>query len=155
MVTTEAKSEIRSFRNEVLKWGLITAAFAEAVSLPIIGLDLLFFGGLIAGTAMSVLGFVILTITGASLMNSGRKLPVFLGYLGRLIMYGVSFILCLNIGRACAFGCAAGFLTVPFGIMFLYGIYYGLIRKKENPLNDWKDKRNWRDLSEFDEDDDW
>lgn len=148
-------TNLKDFRNELILWALIMAAASEGVSLIAIGWDVSFILGLAAGTAVSVTGAVILVNTGSALMKTGRKSPILAGYLLRLILYGAVFYICIRTGVRCGFGCLAGFVTLHFGILFLYGIVYKFFRKKENPLNDWTEPKVWNDLSCYDEEDDW
>lgn len=149
-------TNLREFRNEIILYGAIMAAVAEVISLLVIGPNALFTAGLAAGTAVSVLGFIILIKTGESLMKESKKSPILLGYIVRLFLYGAVFFICIKLSLPCGFGCGIGFVTIHFGIMFLYGIVYKFIKKKKNPLNDWTEPKQWNDLSIYDdEDDDW
>lgn len=151
----KAVTDLRDFRNEIILWALIMAAVAEVASLIVIGWDVKFLLGLAVGTAVSVAGIFILVSTGQTLMTTKKKSPILLGYLGRLILYGVTFFICIRISLACGVGCVAGFVTLHFGIMFLYGIVYKFFKKKKNPLNDWTEPKQWNDLSQYDEEEDW
>ena len=53
-------TNLNSFRNEIIVYVIVRAALAEAVSLFLIGPDVMFSLGLAAGTAVSIIGFVIL-----------------------------------------------------------------------------------------------
>ena len=70
-------------------------------------------------------------------------------------VYGAVFFICIKASLPCGFGCGIGFVTIHFGIMFLYGIVYKFIKKKKNPLNDWTEPKEWNDLSVYDDEDDW
>ena len=148
-------TNLNSFRNEIIVYGIVMAALAEAVSLFLIGPDVMFSLGLAAGTAVSIIGFVILVYSGRALMENRRKSPILLGYIVRIALYAVSFFFCIRADLHCGFGCGLGFVTIHFGILFLYGIVYKIIKKKKNPLNDWTTPKEWNDLSQYDEEDDW
>ena len=148
-------TSLKEFRNEIIIYGIVMAAVAEVVSLFIIGPSVLVAVGLAAGTAVSVIGFIILVRTGETLMEESRKAPILLGYIVRLVLYGAVFFICIKASLPCGFGCGIGFVTIHFGIMFLYGIVYKFIRKKKNPLNDWTEPKEWNDLSVYDDEDDW
>ena len=148
-------TSLKEFRNEIIIYGIVMAAVAEVVSLFIIGPSALFAIGLAAGTAVSVIGFIILVRTGETLMEESRKAPILLGYIVRLVLYGAVFFICIKASLPCGFGCGIGFVTIHFGIMFLYGIVYKFIKKKKNPLNDWTEPKEWNDLSVYDDEDDW
>ena len=148
--------DLKSFKKEILLCALGVAVFAEIISLPIIGPNLWFGIGLAAGTATTMLSFLILTRTGAMTEIMKRSGIVVLGYFARMLLYGAVFFFCIRFKVVCGFGCLAGFISLHFGILVLYGIIYRFILKKENPLNDWTEPKEWNDLSVHDdEDDDW
>ena len=149
-------TSLKEFRNEIIIYGIVMAAVAEVVSLFVIGPNALFSAGLAAGTAVSVIGFIILVRTGETLAEESKKSPILLGYIVRLLLYGVVFFICIKASLPCGFGCGVGFVTIHFGILFLYGVVYKFFKKKKNPLNDWTEPKEWNDLSIYDdEDDDW
>lgn len=152
----EHLTDINEVRNEIIIYGLMMAAAVEIVSFFIIGFSLMFLLGLLIGTGVSVLGFIILMRTGKSLMEVRSRFPILLGYMLRLVMYAVSFLFCIKLSLQCGCGCGLGFVTIHFGILFLYGIVYRFIKKKKNPLNDWSEPKQWNDFSVYDEEeDDW
>ena len=149
-------TSLKEFRNEIIIYGIVMAAVAEVISLFVIGPNALFAAGLAAGTAVSVIGFIILVRTGETLAEESKKSPILLGYIVRLLLYGVVFFICIKASLPCGFGCGVGFVTIHFGILFLYGVVYKFFKKKKNPLNDWTEPKEWNDLSIYDdEDDDW
>ena len=149
-------TSLKEFRNEIIIYGIVMAAVAEVISLFVIGPNALFAAGLAAGTAVSVIGFIILVRTGETLAEESKKSPILLGYIVRLLLYGVVFFICIKASLPCGFGCGVGFVTIHFGILFLYGVVYKFFKKKKNPLNDWTEPKEWNDLSAYDdEDDDW
>ncbi len=148
--------DMKNFKKEILLSALGMAVLAELISLAVIGPSLWFSGGLAVGTAVTMICFLILTRTGAltEIMKKGGI--IVLGYFARMLLYGVVFFLCIRANVTCGFGCLAGFITLHFGILVLYGIVYKLILKKKNPLNDWTEPKEWNDLSVYDdEDEDW
>lgn len=152
----EGVTDLKSFRNEIIIYGLVMAGVAEVVSLFVIGPSIMFPIGLAVGTAVSIIGFIILVRTGRDLMENKKKSPILLGYIVRIVLYAATFMICIKLSLQCGFGCGIGFVTIHFGIMFLYGIVYKFIKKKKNPLNDWIEPKQWNDLSVYDdEDDDW
>lgn len=147
-------SDIKKFRNEIIICACCVAALIEIISLPAAGPSLLFFTGLLTGTAASIAGFMILVRSGQLLTERGKRSPVVLGYIFRLIIYAVCFLICIRISLRCGAGCGFGLVTVHFGILFLYGIVYNFFKKKKNPLNDWTVPKQWKDLSIYD-DEEW
>ena len=148
-------TSLKEFRNEIIIYAIVMAAVAEVVSLFIIGPSVMFPAGLAVGTAVSIIGFIILVKTGETLMEESKKSPILLGYIVRLFLYGISFFICIKLSLQCGCGCGIGFVTIHFGIMFLYGIVYKFIKKKKKPLNDWTEPKEWNDLSVYDDEDDW
>ena len=148
-------TSLKEFRNEIIIYAIVMAAVAEVISLIIIGPSMMFALGLVIGTAISIIGFIILVRTGQILMDSKKKSPVVLGYGLRVILYGAAFLICIKLALPCGAGCGCGFITIHFGILFLYGIVYKFFKKKKNPLNDWLEPKQWNDLSVYDDEDDW
>lgn len=148
---------LKQFTKEILVSALAMAMLAEIISLFVIGLSGLFALGLAVGTVVAAIGFILLVKTGEAMTATQSGVLVVIGYFFRLILYGVSFFICIRISLQCAFGCGCGFVTVHLGILFLYGIVYKFFRKdRVNPLNDWTEPKEWNDLSQYDEeDDDW
>ena len=52
-------TSLKEFRNEIIIYAIVMAAVAEVVSLFIIGPNVMFPVGLAAGTAVSIIGFII------------------------------------------------------------------------------------------------
>ncbi|MDO4834524.1 MAG: hypothetical protein Q4A40_05755 [Bacillota bacterium] len=147
--------DLNEFRNEIIIYACLMAVLAELISLFVIGPSLMFSVGLLAGTAISITGFMILVRSGQYLLEKETKAPVLLGYVIRLVLYAVCFFICIKASLRCGAGCGCGFITIHCGILFLYGIVYNFFKKKKNPLNDWTTPKKWNDLSVYDEDDDW
>ena len=148
--------DLKSFRKEILIATLCAAVLGQIVSLPLHGPDLWFTAGLAAGTLTTIICFLILTRTGTLVEVTKKGGPVVTGYFIRMLLYGLAFLVCIKLSVPCGFGCLAGFVTLHFGILVLYGIVYRFILKKKNPLNDWTEPKEWNDLSVYDdEDDDW
>ncbi len=145
---------LKEFRNEIIVWALVMAVLAEVISLFVIGPGVMFPLGLAMGTAVAIFGFILLVKSGEASVVTRTGTIVVLGYFFALILHGIFFFICIRLSLVCAVGCGCGFLTIHFGIMFLYGIVYKFFKKKENPLNDWTEPKEWNDLSVYDEEDD-
>lgn len=147
--------DLKSFKKEILLSALGMAILGEIVSLFVYRPSLWFAAGLAAGTATTIGCFLILTRTGAITEITKKSGVVVLGYFARMLLYGAVFFICIKIKVPCGFGCLVGFVSLHFGILVLYGIVYRFMKKK-NPLNDWTEPKEWKDLSIYDdEDDDW
>lgn len=149
-------TDLTQFKREINIYTLLMAIVAELISLPFLGFDLGFSGGLIVGTLVTVLNFTLLVKAGEKVMDTREAKPMVGGYFIRLVIYGITFFAALKIGFHVAIGCASGFVTLHVAILFLYTVVYGLFKKKENPLNDWTEPKEWNDLSVYDdEDENW
>ena len=149
-------TDLKEFKNEIIRYTLVIALVAEIISLPVIGFDLAYGCALVAGTAVTILNFNLLVYAGEQVMDKKKAAPMVGGYFVRLLIYGIGFFIAIKFGLHAAVGCAAGYLTLHVAILFTYLIVYGLFKKKKNPLNDWTEPKEWNDLSAFDdEDDDW
>ena len=107
-------TSLKEFRNEIILYGVVMAAVAEGISLLVIGPSALFAAGLAAGTAVSILGFIILVKTGETLMEESKKSPILLGYIVRLFLYGAVFFICIKLSLPCGFGCGIGLFDEDF-----------------------------------------
>lgn len=147
--------DLRQFRKEIIISTVCMAALTELISLIVIGPDKLFAAGLAAGTLATIGCFLILVRTGSLLDVLKSGTPVVVGYFVRMLLYGAAFLVCIRVSLACGLGCLAGFICLHAGIFALYGFVYRFIKKKENPLNDWTEPKEWNDLSVYDEEDEW
>lgn len=149
-------TQFKKFTIQIFRYCLVIAAIMEAVSLIPLGFDFKFALGLLAGTATAAVNFIILESSAAKLMQKNSRGPVVAGYFIRMPIYGAVFYLCLRAGIVSAISCALGFVTLPLAMVYLYGIRSRFRGAEKNPLNDWTEPKQWKDLSEFDdEDDDW
>lgn len=149
-------TNLSDFKKEIVKYTIPMALVAEVISVLVIGINYRFAIGLVVGTVVTIFNFHLLVLSGQKVVEEKRAMPVVGGYFVRLVIYGVVFFVATRFGFAAAAGCAAGFITLHVAIMFTYLIVYGLFKKKENPLNDWTEPKEWNDLSIYDdEDDDW
>lgn len=147
---------LKEFGKEIIITAICMAAVAELVSLLVIGPSLAFALGVCAGTATTIVCFLLLTKIGAMTAENNSSGPMIGGYFVRMLLYGAVFFVCIKMSVTCGFGCLAGFVTLHFGILVLYGFVYRFILKKDNPLKDWTGSKDWNDLSVYDdEDDDW
>lgn len=147
---------LSKFGKQIFKYSMIIAVIMELGSLIPLGPDARFLLGLVAGTAITMVNFVILEISAVQLMQKNSGAPVVTGYFIRMVTYGIVFYLCIKVSIICAIGCGVGFLTLPLSMMYLYGIKSRFPGAEKNPLNDWTEPKEWKDPSEWDdEEDDW
>lgn len=148
--------DLKEFGKEIIITAICMAALAEVISLLVIGPSLPFALGVCAGTATTILCFLLLTKVAKMAQEKKTGGPVVGGYFVRMLLYGAVFFICIKLSVPCGFGCLAGFVTLHFGMLVLYSFVYRFILKKDNPLKDWQGTKEWNDLSVYDdEDDDW
>jgi len=115
--------DIKTFRFQTIKYAIIFALIFEACSVPALGFSVPFICGLSAGTSVAVLGFIIMVSMSKGVWESGQKWMSSLGYLIRLPIYGVVFLVCIKVGGlVTAIGCLAGFLTTSVSALYVHGI---------------------------------
>lgn len=148
--------DLAKFKNQIYVHCGIIAVVSEIVPLFIIGFDVKFLTGIIAGTFITMINFNILMWSARKMLQNQSKGPVVGGYFIRMPIYGVSFFFCLKWSGYCAIGCVIGFITLAISILIIYGIESRLPGAKKNPLNSWTQPKEWRDPSEWeDEEDDY
>lgn len=143
------------FLKETILYGLAVSVITELVSLVVIGPSAMFAIGLVIGTLTAAAGFLILANMGQAMLALKMSVPMVLSYIIRMLGYGAVFLICVKMSFLCGAGCVIGYISIPVGLAMLYGFVYRVIKKVENPLNDWTEPKEWKDLSEYDEEDDW
>jgi len=107
----------------------VTAAVAEVVSLPVTGPNILFPFGLAIGVCAAI---VSLHIIGASIegaVKRGKKAPVILGFVVRILLYGGTFWFGLKTSYVSGVGVAIGFLLPHLAMYVKYGLAPSVRRK--------------------------
>lgn len=146
---------MKKFELETILYGIAVSVVFEICSLAVIGPNKLFALGLAVGTLVACIGFIILANMGKAILALKMSIPMVISYIIRMLGYGAVFLICVKISYPCGAGCAIGFTCIPIGLVLLYGFVYRVIKKVKNPLNDWDEPKEWNDLSEYDEEDDW
>ena len=116
----ENTAGLNRFKTQIFLHGLIFASIIEVGSLIILGPDLGFVYGLVMGTCISIVNFSILTFAGNKVLNTGKPVIGFAGYLLRLCIYGIAFYMALNISLVSGMGAILGFMTITIAIIFLH-----------------------------------
>lgn len=147
-------SDLLNFKNRIFLHCLALAIVVELISLPIIGWQWNFLVGILAGTVTTVVNFILLVAFAERMLAILEKKVVVGGYFIRMLIYGVVFVLSLQLGMYAAVGTAIGFFTLHLSIMIIFGIESNLPGAKKNPLNSWTEPKEWNDLSDWGDDDD-
>ena len=100
-----------TFKNRIVKYGIVLMFIIEIVSIPVIGLNYKFALGLLLGTAISVVNLYLLAFQCRQVIMQGNKLISVWGYLLRLFLFGAVAVICIKISLRCGVGAILGILT--------------------------------------------
>jgi len=116
------KNELKAFKNQIFKYGIIAAVICEVASLPFLGFNVKFTYGLVLGTCTAIVNYSILSFTATRIVNRGNGawLAV-LGYIIRLLIYGGVFYISYKVSAASGIAALLGFMTLKAGIYYVYG----------------------------------
>ncbi|WP_027400449.1 ATP synthase subunit I [Anaerovorax odorimutans] len=115
-------NEMTKLKNQIFRYGIIIALIIELCSLLFLGWNKQFAYGLLLGTVISIINFIIIEISSRNVLLSGNKWIGLIGYLVRLIIYGFTFYVSINVSKISAMGTIIGFCTLKMGIFYLYVI---------------------------------
>ncbi len=118
------------FRNGILIAAVVIALVAEIFSLFILGFDIDFTIGLAAGTAVSLVNFIIMSICTEISLEKQKPVINLLGSASRFVLYGISFTLTVMHSYTMGAGCAIGFFTIQLAMLYLFAIKPSLARSK-------------------------
>ena len=122
-----------AFKLQIVKYTLIITVIFEAGSFPFLGFSLEYLIGLLAGTAVSIFGFLMLYMMSEMVLNTGQKWLSSAGYMIRLMFYGIAFLICAKFGGLVAgVACLIGFMTGIFAIIFVHGIRANFSKDKKD-----------------------
>lgn len=100
-----------TFKNRIVKYGIVLMFIIEIASIPVIGLNYKFALGLLLGTAISVVNLYLLAFQCRQVIMQGNKLISVWGYLLRLFLFGAVAVICIKISLRCGVGAILGILT--------------------------------------------
>lgn len=133
------KNELKAFKNQIFKYGIIAAVICEVASLPFLGFNVKFTYGLVLGTCTAIVNYSILSFTATRIVNRGNGawLAV-LSYIIRLLIYGGIFYISYKVSVASGIASLLGFMTLKAGIYYVYGFKpkFSVSDAKGKKLND-------------------
>jgi hypothetical protein len=128
---------IKNLRNQAVLYGFAIMALCAVISLPVLGFDPLFLGGLVLGSAVSSLNIALLTAFAERAVLSGRMPAAIIGFVLRIALYagalGLSFTM---LGVVAGIGTSAGFLTTHAAVFYLNGIKPRIFKKADREDRD-------------------
>ena len=113
----------------------MAAAVAELVSLPAIGPNILFPYGLAVGACVAIVNLNLISATIERAVESGRKSPVIIGFIVRVLLYGGALWLAATTSLFSGLGAAIGILIPHIVLYARHALIPALKRKldKEPP----------------------
>lgn len=115
-------ADLKKFKIEIYKYGAIVGLIMAIVSIPFLGLDIKYLYGLCLGIAISIANFEIMSFTyEKAIKPDGSSAIVFIGYILRLIIYGVAFYMAMNVSLVSGIGALLGFIALKIGIYYKHG----------------------------------
>ena len=120
---------ISEIKREITLYTIIAAAAVEAISLPILGPDILFTYGLAIGACAAAINLNIISVSVDRAVRQGRKGPVIFGFALRALLYGGAFWLAVSTSGVSGAGAAAGFL-LPRIVMPIRFVFLPWMRRK-------------------------
>lgn len=102
--------KISKIKTKNLQYCVAGAAVLWIASLFFLGLNVIFPYGLALGTAVALVGMHVLAATIEGAARSGRKAPLIVGYVLRIVLYGGALYIAFKTGTAAGVGAAAGLL---------------------------------------------
>lgn len=116
------RTTLNQFKNQIFLGTIIVGLFCEVISLFFLGWNPNFAYGLLLGTAISIVNFNVMEFyLHKTLINSNRWM-FFLGYMNRLLIFGVSFYVAIKVGILSGIGAIIGFMTLKIAIFYIHGI---------------------------------
>ena len=109
---------IPKIKKEITLYTIIAAAVAEGISLPVLGPGVLFPYGLAIGVCAAVINLSVLSASIDRAVASGRKGPVAVGLIVRILLYCGAFLLAVRTDGVSGLGAAVGFL-LPRLVMYV------------------------------------
>ena len=94
--------DIKAFRFQIIKYTFVVTLIIEVCSIPVIGFSVPFLCGLLVGTAVATVSFLLLIFVSKRVLATGEKWMASAGYMIRLPIYGVAFYLTLKMGGTVA-----------------------------------------------------
>ena len=99
------------------------------ISLPVFGLNILFPYGMAVGVCASVVSLNIISVSIERAVERGRKGPVILGFIVRILLYCGAFWLAVRTSGVSGLGAAIGFLLPRITMQVRYALLPWLRRK--------------------------
>ena len=102
------------------------AAIIEVISLPILGVSILFPYGLSIGVCAAAINLNIIESTIKRAVDRGKKGPVVIGFFIRMLLFAGAFWLAVRTSNVSGLGAAIGFMLPRITLYFRFGMLPGI-----------------------------
>jgi len=119
---------INDLKKEITLYTVIAAAVAEAISLPFLGLNIVFPYGLAIGVCAAVINLSIISTSIEKAVAVNKRAPVIIGFVVRVLLYAGALLLAINASTISCLGAAIGML-LPRVVMYIRYAIRPAIRK--------------------------
>ena len=122
-------------KKETIRYTIIAAIATEVISLPLLGLNILFPYGLAIGTCIAIINLNIISTSISKAIEKGRKGPVTLGLIVRIMTYSGGALLTFTTSPIAGLGATVGFLLPRIALFIMKAVVPTIKRKfkKEPP----------------------
>ena len=116
-------------KKEIVKYTIIAAAIAEIISLPILGLNIMFPYGLAIGVCVAVLNLNIISKSIEKAIAQRKRGPVIVGFFIRIALYGGGFYLAVTTSLISGLAAAIGFI-LPHIVLYIRKAIVPALKRK-------------------------
>lgn len=114
--------DIRKLKKQIFLYGTVVVAVCEFGSLFILGWEPVFLFSLMAGLAVAIINFNVLSFTLNKMLTTGIQGYSALGFFVRIFLYCVVFYFCVTRSYAAGAACLIGFLSLKLPMYYFYAI---------------------------------
>ena len=108
------------------------------ISLPVLGPNILFPYGLAIGTCVAIIALNIISFTVGQAAESGKRKPVVIGFIIRILFYGGVLYLAVSTSVLSLTGAAIGLVLPHIAMYIMYGLVPAVRRRtKKEPAPAW------------------
>lgn len=113
---------MKSLNKDMAIHTVIVAVIFEMLSLPFLGLNGYFAIGMAIGTVVTILNFTLLVSMAFKTIEGESPGLGVVGFLIRMIVYAITFAICVKFNSTMAIAAAIGFVTQKVALVYVFGI---------------------------------
>jgi ATP synthase I chain. len=116
-------------KKEIVKYTIIAAAITEIISLPLLGLNIMFPYGLAIGVCVAILNLNIISKSIEKAVAQGKRSPVIVGFFIRTALYAGGFYLAVTTSLISGLAAAIGFV-LPHIVLYIRKAILPALKRK-------------------------